>query len=72
MLSLFISFNTSFSLALLLVPIELLSYIFKPISLEVRLFTNALIYRINKHRQIILLILNFIVREAYFHRILLV
>ena len=72
MLSLFIFFNTSFSLALLLVPIELLSYIFKPISLEVWLFTNALIYSINKHRQIILLILNFIVREAYFHRILLV
>ena len=72
MLSLFIPSNTSFGLALLLVPIELLSYIFKPISLEVWLFTNALIYSINKHRQIILLILNFIVREAYFHRILLV
>ena len=72
MLSLFLPANTSFGLALLLVPIELLSYIFKPISLEVRLFTNALIYSINKHRQIILLILNFIVREAYFHRILLV
>ena len=42
MLSFFIPANTSFDLALLLVPIELLSYIFKPISLEVRLFTNLM------------------------------
>ena len=42
MLSLFIPPNTSFGLALLLVPIELLSYIFKPISLGVRLFANLM------------------------------
>jgi len=42
MLSLFIPSNTSFGLALLLVPIELLSYIFKPISLGVRLFSNLM------------------------------
>ena len=41
-LSLFIPSNTSFGLALLLVPIELLSYIFKPISLGVRLFANLM------------------------------
>jgi F0F1-type ATP synthase membrane subunit a len=69
MLSLFILSNTSFGLALLLVPIELLSYIFKPISLGVQLFINALIYSINKHREIFLLILNFIVKGAYFHKI---
>lgn len=42
MFSLFIPSNTSFGLALLLVPIELLSYIFKPISLGVRLFANLM------------------------------
>lgn len=42
MLSLFIPSNTSFLLALLLVPIEFLSYIFKPISLGVRLFANLM------------------------------
>ena len=42
MLSLFLPSNTSFGLALLLVPIELLSYIFKPISLGVRLFANLM------------------------------
>ena len=42
MLSLFIPPNTSFGLALLLVPIELLSYTFKPISLGVRLFANLM------------------------------
>lgn len=42
MLSLFIPSNTSFVLALLLVPIELLSYVFKPISLGVRLFANLM------------------------------
>ena len=42
MLSLFIPSNTSFGLALLLVPIELLSYIFKSISLGVRLFVNLM------------------------------
>lgn len=42
MLSLFLPANTSFGLALLLVPIELLSYIFKPISLGVRLFANLM------------------------------
>lgn len=42
MMSLFIPSNTSFNLALLLVPIELLSYVFKPISLGVRLFANLM------------------------------
>nr|YP_010208909.1 ATP synthase F0 subunit a [Skeletonema subsalsum]YP_010208948.1 ATP synthase F0 subunit a [Skeletonema potamos]UBA16219.1 ATP synthase F0 subunit a [Skeletonema subsalsum]UBA16258.1 ATP synthase F0 subunit a [Skeletonema potamos] len=42
MLSLFLPANTSFGLALLLVPIELLSFIFKPISLGVRLFANLM------------------------------
>lgn len=41
-LSLFIPANTSFSLALLLVPIEFISYFFKPISLGVRLFANLM------------------------------
>jgi len=34
--------NDSFGLALLLIPIELLLYIFKPISLGVRLFVNLM------------------------------
>ena len=38
----FIPANTSFGLALLLVPIELISYIFRPISLGVRLFANLM------------------------------
>ena len=42
MLSLFIPANTSFGLALLLVPIEFVSYVFKPISLGVRLFANLM------------------------------
>lgn len=42
MLSLFIPSNTSFGLALLLVPVELLSYVFRPISLGVRLFANLM------------------------------
>lgn len=42
MLSLFIPANTSIGLALLLVPIEFISYIFKPISLGVRLFANLM------------------------------
>nr|YP_010131926.1 ATP synthase F0 subunit a [Odontella regia]QQD79305.1 ATP synthase F0 subunit a [Odontella regia] len=42
MLSLFIPANTAFGLALLLVPIEFVSYIFKPISLGVRLFANLM------------------------------
>jgi F-type H+-transporting ATPase subunit a len=42
MLSLFIPSNTSFGLALLLVPIEFVSYIFRPISLGVRLFANLM------------------------------
>ena len=42
MLSVFLPANTSFFLALLLVPIELISYIFKPISLGVRLFANLM------------------------------
>jgi F0F1-type ATP synthase membrane subunit a len=41
-LSLFIPSNTSFGLALLLVLIEFLSYIFKPISLGGRLFANLM------------------------------
>merc|ERR1739838_723962 len=42
LLTLFIPANTSFGLALLLVPIEFVSYIFKPISLGVRLFANLM------------------------------
>lgn len=42
MLSLFIPANTSFFLALILVPIEFVSYIAKPISLGVRLFINLM------------------------------
>ena len=42
MLSLFIPANTSVSLAWLLIPIEFVSYIFKPISLGVRLFANLM------------------------------
>ena len=42
MLSLFIPANTSIGLAVLLVPIEFISYIFKPISLGVRLFANLM------------------------------
>lgn len=42
MFSLFIPSNTSFGLAILLVPIEFVSYIFKPISLGVRLFANLM------------------------------
>ena len=40
--SLFLPGGTSFLLALLLVPIELISYIFKPISLSIRLFANMM------------------------------
>jgi ATP synthase subunit 6 len=40
--SLFIPANTSFNLALILVPIEFISYIAKPISLGVRLFINLM------------------------------
>lgn len=40
--SLFLPANTGFFLALLLVPIELVSYIAKPISLGVRLFINMM------------------------------
>jgi F-type H+-transporting ATPase subunit a len=42
MLSLIIPANTSFGLALILVPIEFISYIAKPISLGVRLFVNLM------------------------------
>lgn len=42
MLSLFLPANTSFGLSLLLVPIEFVSYMFKPISLGVRLFANLM------------------------------
>jgi len=40
--SLFLPAGTSVVLALLLVPIELISYIFKPISLSIRLFANMM------------------------------
>ena len=40
--SLFLPTNTSFLLALLLVPIEFISYIAKPVSLGVRLFINLM------------------------------
>lgn len=42
MFSLFLPAGTSLPLAFLLVPIELVSYIFKPISLSVRLFANLM------------------------------
>lgn len=42
MLSVFLPSNTQIGLGLLLVPIELISYIFKPISLGVRLFANLM------------------------------
>jgi ATP synthase subunit 6 len=41
-LSLFLPAGSSLVLALLLVPIELVSYIFRPISLSVRLFANMM------------------------------
>ena len=40
--SLFLPGGTSFVLALLLVPIELISFVFKPISLAIRLFANMM------------------------------
>jgi ATP synthase subunit 6 len=40
--SLFLPSGTSFALALLLVPIELISFIFKPVSLSIRLFANLM------------------------------
>lgn len=40
--SLFLPSGTSIGLAFLLVPIELISYIFKPISLSIRLFANMM------------------------------
>ena len=40
--SLFFPSGTSVILALLLVPIELISYVFKPISLSIRLFANMM------------------------------
>nr|YP_011008335.1 ATPase subunit 6 [Scytothamnus australis]WBP70306.1 ATPase subunit 6 [Scytothamnus australis] len=42
MLSLFLPGGTSLGLAFLLVPIEIVSYIFKPLSLAVRLFANMM------------------------------
>ena len=39
---LFFPQGTSFALGFLLVPIELISYIFKPISLSIRLFANIM------------------------------
>lgn len=42
MLSLIIPANSSFSVALILVPIEFISYLAKPISLGVRLFINLM------------------------------
>ena len=38
----FIPSNTSFGLALLLVPIEFIAYLFKPLSLGIRLFANLM------------------------------
>ena len=40
--SLFLPAGTSFFLAFLLVPVEFISYVFKPISLAVRLFCNMM------------------------------
>jgi len=42
MLSLFLPAGSSFLLAILLVPIEIVSYLFRPISLSVRLFANIM------------------------------
>jgi ATP synthase subunit 6 len=42
MFSLFLPSGTSLGLAFLLVPIELVSYIFKPVSLAIRLFANMM------------------------------
>lgn len=42
MFSLFLPSGTSFLLSFLIVPIELMSYIFRPISLSVRLFANMM------------------------------
>ena len=42
MLSLFIPSGTSLALAFLLVPIEIISYVFRPISLSLRLFANMM------------------------------
>jgi ATP synthase subunit 6 len=42
MFSLFLPNGTSIELSFLLVPIELISYIFKPISLSIRLFANMM------------------------------
>ena len=42
MFSLFLPSGTSILLAFLLIPIELISYIFKPISLSIRLFANMM------------------------------
>ncbi len=42
MLSIFLPPNTPLALGFLLVPIELISYVFKPISLGVRLFANLM------------------------------
>jgi len=42
MLSLFLPSGSSFFLALLLIPIEIVSYFFRPISLSVRLFANMM------------------------------
>nr|NP_150403.1 ATP synthase F0 subunit a [Pylaiella littoralis]Q37601.1 RecName: Full=ATP synthase subunit a; AltName: Full=F-ATPase protein 6 [Pylaiella littoralis]CAA86023.1 ATP synthetase, subunit 6 [Pylaiella littoralis]CAC50844.1 ATPase subunit 6 [Pylaiella littoralis] len=42
MLSLFLPGGTSIVLAFLLVPIEIVSYVFKPLSLAVRLFANMM------------------------------
>lgn len=42
MFSLFLPSGTSLILAFLLVPIEIISYIFKPISLSIRLFANMM------------------------------
>lgn len=42
MFSLFLPPGTSIGLAFLLVPIEFISYIFKPISLSIRLFANMM------------------------------
>ena len=42
MLSLIIPANSAFSVALILVPIEFISYLAKPVSLGVRLFINLM------------------------------
>merc|ERR1712045_250855 len=59
MLSLIIPANSGFALALILVPIEFISYLAKPMSLGVRLFINFISF-IHLVPMIILVVLMFL------------